>query len=204
MKLLILSILLFLPSLVLGQDSTVLKVHFLYGSKPYRHFRHSEYQSFGGIHGGHVGIELRDDKIINFIPEGRLHWYSRHYNKHSKFEIDGQKSFYAIMGGNPNEVRKAIVYIPISDSQAHLFEKITIAYLEETPYDYAFLGMRCGAAGYDLLARLGVLEQHSNCATSKKIFYPKKLRMRLFKLAKSNHWKVELTYGSVTRKWERD
>ncbi len=204
MKIWILCLLLFLPKLTIGQDSTVLKVHFLYGSKPYRHFGHSEYRSFGGIHGGHVGIELREDKIINFIPSGRLHWYSRHYKKHSKYEIDNWESFYAIMGGNPKEVKKAIVYIPISDSQARNFENITTTYLDETPYDYAFLGMRCGAAGYVLLGRVGLMKPHSNCVTSKKIFYPKKLRNRLFKMALANHWKVELTNGSVTRRWEKD
>lgn len=204
MKIWILCLLLLLPKFALGQDSTVLKVHFLYGSKPYRQFRHTEYRSFGGIHGGHVGIELRDDQIINFIPHGKLHWYSRHYNKHSKFDQHNKISFYSIMGGRINDVKKAIFYIPISDSQSRIFENITTSYLDETPYDYAFLGMRCGAAGYDLLSRIGVLKPHANCTTSKKIFYPKKLRKRLFKMAKANHWKVELTNGSITRKWESD
>lgn len=108
------------------------------------------------------------------------------------------------MGGRINDVKKAIFYIPISDSQSRIFENITTSYLDETPYDYAFLGMRCGAAGYDLLSRIGVLKPHANCTTSKKIFYPKKLRKRLFKMAKANHWKVELTNGSITRKWESD
>jgi hypothetical protein len=42
-------------------------VHFLYGSKPSREARDIEKKWFGGKLGGHVGIEITPDSILNFV-----------------------------------------------------------------------------------------------------------------------------------------
>ncbi len=64
--------------------------------------------------------------------------------------------------------------------------------------------MRCGAAAYNLISELGILKDCSNAKTYRKIFYPRKLRKRLFNKAKENNWKVETQEGSNKRKWEKD
>jgi hypothetical protein len=64
--------------------------------------------------------------------------------------------------------------------------------------------MRCGAAAYDILGQLDVLTSYSYRKTYRKIFYPKKLRKRLFKKAKEYAWKVVRQDSSIKRKWEKD
>ena len=51
-----------------SQDGIFLKVHFLYGSKPLKRDKNTEQKWFGGILGGHVGIEVKEDKVLNFLP----------------------------------------------------------------------------------------------------------------------------------------
>ncbi len=187
-----------------SQDRAYLKVHFLYGSKPLKKYKATEQKWFGGVLGGHVGIEADSNKIINFLPNGKFHWFAKKANRHSTYAIHDVDNFYAILGGNADSVKKAIVYIPVTALQKQKFDSITINYLRQTPYDYALFGMRCGAAAYDILGQLNILPNYSYGKTYKKIFYPKKLRKRLFKKAKENGWKIFRQEGSVRRKWEKD
>jgi hypothetical protein len=64
--------------------------------------------------------------------------------------------------------------------------------------------MRCGAATYEVLGQLGILPQLSLKKTSKRIFYPKLLRQKLFAKAEANNWTIERQEGSPKRKWEQD
>lgn len=64
--------------------------------------------------------------------------------------------------------------------------------------------MRCGSSTYEILAQLGILKSYSHKKTVRKIFYPRKLRKRLFKKAKKNNWTVSREEGIDTRKWEKD
>jgi hypothetical protein len=50
-----------------AQDSVYLKVHFLYGSKPKKRYQDSEPKWFGGILGGHVGIEGDTNEVVIFM-----------------------------------------------------------------------------------------------------------------------------------------
>jgi len=190
--------------LTYSQDSTFLKVHFLYGSKPLKKYKDTERKWFGGVLGGHVGIEGDSGKILNFLRKGRVHWFARKNNKHSVYREHAVSNFYAIFRYNPDSVKKAVVYIPVTIQQKQIFDSIATAYLKQTPYDYAFFGMRCGAAAYDILGQCAILPKCRCSKIYKKIFYPKKLRTRLLKKAKENNWKVERQDGSVKRKWERD
>lgn len=187
-----------------SQDTTFLKVHFLYGSKPLKKFKDTEKKWFGGILGGHVGIEGSGDSIVNFVPRGKFHWFAKTNEKHSAYTIHSTEQFYAIFGGNPDSVKSAIVYIPVTQKQREKFDSIATTYLAETPYDYAFWGMRCGAATYDILGQLDILPNYNYRKTFKKIFYPKKLRKRLFKKARTKNWKIVRQDGSNKRKWEKD
>jgi hypothetical protein len=187
-----------------SQDTVFLKVHFLYGSKPLQQYKDTERKWFGGKLGGHVGIEGDSDRIVNFLKKGKFHWFAKKTNKHSRYAIHTVKQFYSLFQYNPDSVKKAIIYIPVTPGQKQQFDSVTAAYLKETPYDYAFIGMRCSAAAYDILGQLNIFPHYSYRKTYRKIFYPKKLRKRLLKKAASNCWLVVRQNGSTKRKWEQD
>jgi len=187
-----------------SQDSLYLKVHFLYGSKPLKKYKSTEAKWFGGVLGGHAGIESDSNKILSFSPSGKFHWIAKDKERHSRYSIKSEKEFYAILGGHPDSVKKAVVYIPITLQQKKIFDSVSRCYLKETPYDYAFIGMRCGAATYEILSQLGIARGYSNGTVSRKVFYPKKLRKPLLKEAELNGWKVERQNGSIKRKWEKE
>jgi len=204
MRFLFLSIICLLAHKGFSQDSAILKVHFLYGSKPVRQYRHVEKRWFGGILGGHVGIECDSNQVINFVPISNFHVFAKQQNRHSAYVVHSVRNFYSIMGSNADSVKMAVVYIPIDHKQKLLFDSISTCYLQQTPYDYAFIGMRCGAAAYDILSQLHILHRYSLNAIYKKIFYPKKLRERLFRKAAANRWLIVKREGSKRRKWEQD
>jgi len=194
----------FTTSIVVGQDTLFAKVHFLYGSRPLKKYKSTEPKWFGGMLGGHAGVELDSGQILNFVPAGKFHVFAKKQNRHSSFALHTPDAFYSILGGNAAEVKKRVFYIPISAKQKMIFDSLAAAYLRQTPYDYALFGMRCGAATYDILARLNILPLYSNSKTYKKIFYPRKLRKRLFKKAATHQWRIDRAEGSSTRKWEKD
>jgi len=187
-----------------SQDSLTLKVHFLYGSKPLKEFKDSEQKWFGGILGGHVGLEMDNGAILNFVPSGKLHVIDKPNKMHSTFAVHSEENFYAILGGQPDSVKKLVISIPVSWEQKQRFDSISAAYLKQTPYDYAVIGMRCGASTYEILAQLGIVKEYSYSKTYKKILYPKILRKELIELAKENNWPMEKQEGSGKRQWETD
>lgn len=186
-----------------AQDSTVLKVHFLYGSKPIKKYKPTEEKWFGGILGGHVGIESSDDSVLNFLPKGKFHLFEKSGEKHSTYAIHSNEQFYSILSGKADSVKKAIVYIPVSIDQKREFDSLSLAYLTSTPYDYALFGMRCAAAAYDILQQLDIVPDYPSDQLIFKIFYPRKLRKQLFKKARQNHWTIVKQAGSARRKWEK-
>ena len=196
------TIFVFLLFPAISQDT--LKVHFLYGSKPKWDYRDTEKSWFGGVLGGHVGIEGDSGKILNFLNKGNFHVFSNKNNMHSRFALHGSRNFYEILGGKSDSVKKAIVFVPITKEQKQIFDSLSSAYLNQTPYDYALFGMRCGAAAYEILAQLGILPAYSIKKTSKKILYPEKLRKRLFEKAVANRWPIWRQNGSSKRIWEKD
>ena len=187
-----------------AQDSLYLKVHFIYGSKPLRKYKDTEKKWFGGILGGHVGIEGDSGKILNFGPKGNFHLIARKQSRHSHYVTHSFNGFYTIFGGNTDSVKKTIIYVPITKQQKEKFDSISINYINKTPFDYAFIGMRCGASSYYILGQLGILPQYGYTKTYLKIFYPQKLRSRLLKKAHANNWKIEREEGTPKRKWEKD
>lgn len=95
-------------TIAFAQDSLFRKIHFLYGSKPSTLYKDSEEKWFGGVLGGHVGVEVNNNQILNFIPHGSFHIYSKKENKHSAFSIHSFQQFYSIFGGNADSMKKAI------------------------------------------------------------------------------------------------
>lgn len=181
------------------KDSGYIKVHFLYGSKPKKKYRDTEKPWFGGLHGGHVSIEI-DSDVVGFIPVRSVHVMQKNYNKHSKFvseELEGWAKDTATL-------KYTTITIPVSKAQLDTIRKIHAAYLKNAPYDYAFIGMRCAAATHDILGRAGIVSWKPNKVNMFKNFYPKLLRKQLLKLAKKRGYAITRQPGRKTRKWERD
>jgi hypothetical protein len=189
---------------VVSAQADFIRVHFLYGSKPAHAFRHEELEWFGGKLGGHVGIEYREGLIIDFVPDGEFHVFPNNDDFHSRFVSHSPESFYALFGGEPDSMKRAVVEIPLSPKQRIVLDSLVEAYYSQTPYDYAFFGMRCGAAAYDILAEIGVLKKWKRTKIQRRIFYPRRLRKRLFDKAELENWKKVICDGSKRRKWERD
>lgn len=187
-----------------AQSADTLNVHFLYGSKPKRKFRATEQNWFGGKLGGHVGVQLNHDEILHFVPSGKFHYITKKNVRNSRFASDSPEQFYRIFGTPKDSVKYLIVSIPVTVAQRVHFENISAAYQIQTPYDYAFLGMRCAAASRDVLGKSGVMKDWPNGKTWRRTFYPRKLRNRLIRNARKNDWNIEFQQGSKRRKWERD
>jgi len=185
-------------------DSVLIRVHFLHGSKPKHQYRHVEDRWFGGILGGHVGIEYEPGKIIDFVPRARFHIWSNRYIINSHFVLHDTISFYSILGGHPDSAKKTVITIPISKEQKQLLDTIASRYLQRAPYDYAFFGMRCGAMTADILSQIGITRQYSFRNTYRHTFYPRILRRRLERMAHDCHYVVYKREGSKRRIWEAD
>ncbi len=200
-------LLLILPALLLHQplsaDSTCIRVHFLYGSKPARGFKDREAKWFGGIHGGHTGIGIGRDSILSFLPNGDFHVFQHKTEIKGAFFIHTPDDFYRLFPADA-PVKKLIIEIPVSAAAAAAIQKKSAKYLRHAPYDYAFFGMRCGGAAYDLLSAGGIVKTWKYRKTWKRIFYPKKLRKKLLRRARQMNWKLIREAGSPARKWEKD
>ncbi len=70
-----------ISALAYAGDTAFLKVHFLYGSRPLKEYQDTEKKWFGGILGGHVGIEGDSNRIINFLPSGSFHVFKKESNR---------------------------------------------------------------------------------------------------------------------------
>ncbi len=193
------------PIFIIAQlDSTTIRVHFLHGSKPKYKYKHTEDKWFGGLLGGHAGVEYAPNCILNFVPKARFHFFSKRNIINSRFVVHDTLSFYEILSGKTDSVKKTIISIRISPVQKLKLDSIVSCYRKHSPYDYAFFGMRCGAAAYDVLAQVEVLEAHSFSKTWRSIFYPRRLRRKLESKQLANVTQIKKVQGSYKRKWEND
>ena len=195
---------LFLSTSLLVQSQTdtshFIKVHFLYGSKPLKKFKgKTEMKYFGGMHGGHVTIEV-DSIDYGFSPSGRVHMISHPGKHHSQY--DGKHTHN--QPPYPKGYKVTTFIIPVTEEQYTQIQKIESSYCAKPPYDYAFIGMRCAASAEDILGQLGIVRKKKRFGNVFTTFYPKKLRKRMFKLAKQKNYKIVTQEGRPTRKWEKD
>jgi len=188
-----------LPSFSQTDTSHIIKIHFLYGSKPKKNYKGSEAKYFGGLHGGHVSIEV-DSIDYGFVPNGRLHIFPHKRKRHSAFISSNTQGLPVY----PDDYKVVIISIPVTQKQYIEIKKILSHYDKIAPYDYAFFGMRCAAATEDVLGQIGILKDKTKLKGVRTTFYPKKLRRRLIKLAEEKGWKLERTTGRKTRKWEKE
>jgi hypothetical protein len=180
-------------------SSHILKVHFLYGSKPKWKYRDTEKKYFGGLHGGHVSLEL-DGVDYGFEPSKGFHIFAHKKNFKSDYADKAPQTRYRYA----KDTKLTTFYIPLTDKEYKDIYDIVLNYCSVTPYDYAFFGMRCAASAQDILGQVGILKYRKRFYNIVTTFYPKMLRKRFFKLAKKRNWTVTKQEGRPTRKWEKD
>lgn len=201
MRLICVLIVLCLSINVLSQlDTThIIKINCLYGSKPKRKYRETEFKSFGGLHGGHISIQI-GDVDYGFEPTARVRLFARKQNIKSNFmthKLEGKSRY--------SETSKTLTFlIPLTNEQYEALNQILNSYCKSSPYDYAFFGMRCASATQDILAQIRIVKKRKRFTTIVTTFYPKKLRKRLLKLTYKNNYQLIKTIGRKERKWERD
>jgi hypothetical protein len=186
-----------------SQDSPCIKVQFIYGSKPLKKYKHTEKKWFGGIHGGHVGIEGDSDRIYSFEIAGKNKVFGGRADN-CAYRCVTPEHFWSIMKTKEDSLKSTTIVIPLTVPQKHKLDSITRAYIQQVPYSYAVFGMRCAASTYEILAQLGILPEYSRFKTTMKIFYPRRLRKRLLYQAEKNNWTVTRKEGTPKRKWEKD
>lgn len=180
-----------------------IKVQFIYGSKPFKKYKATENKWFGGILGGHVGIEGDSGRFYSFEIHGRNKIFNGKPNN-SIYKIETADEFWRIMKTKEDSLKITTIILPLTPQQKQKFDSLTLAYSKQVPYCYAFLGMRCGASTYDILAQMGFFPRYSRFKTCMKIFYPRRLRKRLLAKAEQNNWMIIRKQGTPKRKWERD
>lgn len=184
---------------VIPAGADTLTVHFLYGSKPAKGHKNTENKWFGGLHGGHVTVQVKD-YLYGFGPVGRNHIFAHRKNYHASF----QKESHASWVNDTSDMKYLSVKIPVEKEEADSLVKIFNMWIGKTPYDYAFFGVRCASCAYNGLSNIGLLKKRSKFGFTYKYFYPKLLRKHLLKKAKYNQWKMVSHRGRMTRKWEKD
>ena len=187
-----------------AQEVRYIPVHFLYGSRPAPQYNFMEQSWFGGIKGGHVGIGIDSNKVLNFGHKSSFHIVSNRHNKHSHYFITSKRGFNSILGGDSAQMKTLTILIPATSEQCKKLDSLSNCYCSQSPYDYALFGMRCAAASYDLLAQINIVPKYSHTREYKKIFYPRLLRKMLIKKAEENGWVMIRQEGSKRRIWESD
>src|SRR3989339_1896211 len=164
---------------VFSKESHVLKVFFRYGSVPARGYEDPDYEEVGGLLGGHVSLGL-DSTEIGFTNREREHLISNVNKINSVFYRKPIREFEEKSSG-----KKYVTFvIPISDDQYYKLLNLLQNYIEHTPYDYAFFGMRCTSATYEVLSHIGLFPEKSRTRNIQENFYPELLRRKMFRLAR--------------------
>lgn len=180
--------------------SLVIRVNFLYGSKPLRAYKSSESKIFGGLHGGHVTIQTGDSDYGFRRNKKHPHIFPHKNKPASVFtekKLNGQSRYEAD--------RKTVAFIiPVTHEQYNALQNMHADYCQSTPFDYAFFGMRCTSTTQEILGQIGVLKKRSRLGNIVTAFYPKMLRKRMFREARKHQYQTISTEGRPTRKWERD
>src|SRR6202008_2283964 len=124
---------LFFSQYLFAQPDSVylIKVHFLYGSKPKRQFKATEPKYFGGLHGGHVSMEIGEE-IVGFGPANSFHIFSHRKNRHSSYD----KRKVTDWAKDTATAKYTSIEILLNKEQFQKLKEVTGAYLSSTPYDY--------------------------------------------------------------------
>lgn len=181
-----------------AQDSTFVTAHFIYGSKPKAE---GERKWFGGKLGGHVGLEIYPGTILHFNPGGKVRAFRRKSPK-GVYSTSSLEAFYCTFGCDT--VKTMQIRIPISKAYQDTLKILSDSLKNNSPYPYAFFGMRCTAACYHILSYAGVYPKKTENYMLRRFFYPRRLRKFLIKDAKEHNWQVTRSSGNNRRKWDHD
>jgi len=182
-----------------AQEPHLLKVFFRYGSIPEIGYEYIEYEEVGGLQGGHVSFGI-DSLEIGFTNDKIIHLFARKDCIKGVFYWEYLKDFEDQVSD-----KKYITFlIPITEEQYIRLRTILLAYIDNSPYDYAFFGMRCASATFDVLSQIGLLEPKTRAENIISNFYPKLLRRKMFQLARQHGYTVVRVKGRKTRIWEND
>lgn len=196
MRFILIFISLFLFNSCFASDSTyTIKINFLYGSKPAKGYHKQESKLFGGIKGGHVNIEA-GGRVLDFTP-GNNPLFPNNKKPSGGFSVNQSINWTS------TDKWKTIV-VPVSQEQYLELQELFDSVAAKTPYDYAIFGMRCAAASYDVLSKIGLFKEYSNTKNVATHFYPKLLRKKVLKWADDNNYTIISNEGRSSRKWESD
>ena len=132
-------------------------VHFAYGSKPKKAFKETERKQFVGLMGWTCVDRSQGRQHFEFFTQGKVSLVFKKFKQAFCLCHTYRKWFLQHFSDNTDSEKRAIVYIPITQQQI-----VTVAYLKQTPNDYAFLGRRCGTASYEILSQLKIAPTYSN------------------------------------------
>jgi len=207
MRYILFSFLLF-PFLSLSQEfqdyTETIEVRFLYGSKPKPGHKKDQKRWFGGMLGGHVGIKYDENRNLTFFYEGRPHIFQRKNRPCGRYDLQSDSAFNYIMDEHVDSVKTLVIYIPITYHQKVKYVSLCADYVNKSPYDYAFFGVRCAYSTYHILSQIGVVTKYGYFRMWSKVFYPQILRSKLKHQAKKNGWLMIKKKGTHRRIWERD
>ncbi|MFM6984198.1 MAG: hypothetical protein ACKOXF_08690 [Chitinophagaceae bacterium] len=172
-----------------------LKVLFVYGSRP---ASKGEDKWFGGLHGGHVSISYQKG-FVSFVPKVGIQIFKRK-KINSKFTLEYGDYFVF----DTIDSRYLIISIPIDSLARIRLDSVINRYLIESPYPYAFFGMRCASAAADLMQKSSIISTKERKPLWRKYFYPRLLRRELIKMARQNAWPMYYRPGRSSRRWEKD
>ena len=183
-----------------AQDTSYIKIHFKYGSKPAKGFKKTESKYFGGLHGGHVTVEI-GDSIYGFSPAGGgSRVFAKKSHSNGDFHLESEYLYTNDSTGN----KLTSITIPITNQELHELRIHVKNNLDKTPYDYAFFGMRCAASAHEMLSVAGVFKKRTKFFSIFYNFYPKKLRKRILDKAFEENYEIIHQEGRKERKWEND
>ena len=196
MRIILVFIALIIFNACLAGDSTyTIRINFLYGSRPAKGYHGQESKLFGGIKGGHVNVEA-GGKVLDFHP-GNNPLFPKNKKPSGGFTLNS-----SVYWSNTDKWKTVIV--PVSKDQFNELQYIFDSVTSKTPYDYAIFGMRCAAASYDVLSKIGLFKEFSNKKNVVTHFYPKLLRKKVLKWAANNNYAIISNEGRRSRKWESD
>jgi len=191
----ILATIFFFNTCFAGDTTYTIRINFLYGSRPAKGYHQQESKLFGGIKGGHVNVEA-GGKVLDFTP-GNNPLFPHNKKPSGGFSINQSVSWDA------DDKWKTII-VPVSEEQYIELQKLFDSVAAKTPYDYAIFGMRCAAASYDVLTKIGLFKEYPNTKNIAAHFYPKLLRKKILKWADKNDYTILSNDGRPSRKWESD
>jgi hypothetical protein len=183
---------------LISQEEHIIRVIFRYGSIPVQGYEKVEYEEIGGLYGGHVSIGI-DSLEIGFTNRKKIYLFEN--------TKDNGLYYWEYLKNYENQLlsKKVVVFmVPLSEEQYAKLRNLLMQYIEDAPYDYAFFGMRCASATYDVLSQIGLFKPLPRFQNIVSNFYPKRFRAKMFRLAQENHYTVISHKGRLTRIWEED